>query len=70
VGTEGVSPAVIGANQDAVLVVIERIVQHGIKIRKANADVNRQDYPHSIAAAAGGVMILDQLEPVIGYQFV
>jgi len=70
VGAEGISPAVINANQDTVLVVIECIIQHGIKIGKGSADVSRQDYPHSIAAAARGVMILDQLEPVIGYQFV
>ena len=69
-GAEGISPAVINANQDAVLVVIERIIQHGVKIGKGSTDINRQDYPHSVAAAAGGVMILYQLESVIGYQFV
>jgi hypothetical protein len=69
-GAEGIPPAVINANQDAVLVVIECIIQHGIKIGKGSTDISGQDYTHPIASAAGGVMVLDKLELVVGYQFV
>jgi hypothetical protein len=34
---------------------------------EGSADINGQDYPRSAAAAAGEVMILDQLEPVTSY---
>ena len=70
VGAEGISPAVVGTNQDAVFMVIECIIQYGIKIGKRRANIRWQDYPHSIAAAAKGMMILDQFKSVIGYQFV
>jgi len=34
VGAEGIAPSIAGANQDTVLMVIECIIQNGIKIRK------------------------------------
>jgi len=70
VGAEGIPPAVINANQDAVLPVIEGIFQHSIKVGKGSAYVSRQDYPHAIAAAARVMMVFDQLKPIVGYQSV
>ena len=69
-GTEGISLTFVGANQDAVFMVIECIIQYGIKIGKRRANISWQDYPYSAEAAARRMTIPHQFEPVIGYQFV
>ena len=70
VRAEGISPTVVGANQDAVFMVIECIIQYGIKIGKRRTNIIWQDHPYSVAATARRMMILNQFEPVIGYQFI
>ena len=41
VWAESISPSVIGTNQDIVLMIIECIIQNGIKIGKRSADISR-----------------------------